>query len=647
MRIGIGLLSALACCAACPGFAAPVGSPQATYDAAQAALDKGDWSAAADGFRSLIPANPGTELNRPHAVIAARLASALIHLGRFDEARIMGERAVRSLPEADPELPSVLLDTATAAKGGYDYPAAAQYYQRAIEVSAKAGNAEIELGARVGFAASQATIDPAAAERILDAALSDKALMAKLDKANLAYLEDLRARAAMNGGDLAAAVKWINKAVADSGGLSIRVSLSQIAIRNDAAIIFSLRKDDDSTRRYLAYTGAGHLKNDDWIHQYDGDLPVCGLGTDIRPDDTAVVQFSIADDGHVTEAVPVYASRPGSIGAAFAQAVSQWQWDPASLKGVEAFWRNSLVLQLRCQSRPSPTDLAKPIRTTLSDWLASKGVDTSDHPDSFVSPADPRLSMDSPAAIPALLKRLGSRGADHAALAARLRIVLDRNNAPPAGYALLIMAQAAANVSQKSQERARAAFYEQAVPGFRSTYPDAPSTALLLLNWALALEDVGDFRKAYPLLQGVVAMPPSALPQDAPIRTVALLHIALVGQRIGDPGASRALASSGISADQCALFDTHPIATSMSISSSQFPAEALRWHFEGHVKESYDIADDGRVANVRTIVAYPPFIFSASTEAAVRQFRYVPPKIGNEAVGCTGETQSVNYRIPG
>jgi hypothetical protein len=309
------------------------------------------------------------------------------------------------------------------------------------------------------------------------------------------------------------------------------------------------------------------------------------------------------------------------------------------------------VLQLRCQSRPSPTDLAKPIRTALSDWLASKGIDTSNHPDSFVSPDDPRLTMDSPAAIPALLERLSSLGADHAALAARLRAVLDKNNAPSAAYALLIVAQGAANASRedsaKAHERARAAFYEQAVPGFRSTYPNDASTALLQLSWALALEDSGDFRKAYPLLQAVAAMPPTALPQDAPIRTVALLHIALVGQRIGDPGASRALASSGISADQCALFDTHPIATSMSITSSQFPAEALRWHFEGHVKESYDIADDGRVANVRTIVAYPPFIFSASTEAAVRQFRYVPPKIGDEPVGCTGETQSVNYRIPG
>lgn len=647
MRYAVALLSVLACSSVGPCLAAPAGSSQAIYDAAQAALDKGDWAGAADGFRSLIPLNPGAELNRPRAVIASRLASALVHLGRFDEARVMGERAVRSLPDGDPELADALLATADAARAGYDYPAAAAFYQRAIAVAGKAGNDTAALSARAGFSVLEATVDPGAVQAVLDPVFSDKALMARLDRPGLAFAEDLRARAAMNAGDLPTALKWINKAVQDSGGLSMQVTLSQIAIRNDAAIISSLRKDDDETRKYLAYTGAGHLTNVDWIHQYDGDLPVCGLGTDVRPDDNVVVQFSIADDGHVTEATPIYASRPGQIGATFAQSVSRWQWDPASLAGVKPFWRNVLVLQLRCQSRPSPDNLAKPIRAALNTWLSSKGVDTSDHPDSFVSPGDPRLRMDGPAAIPALLGRMNPHDAARKAHAAQLRAILDRNAAPPAAYALLIQSQAEISSREADNVRARATFYAGAVPAFQSRYPDDAATALLLLSWALALEDSGDFKKAYPLLQSVAAMPAATLPQDAPIRTVALLHAALVGHRLGDPGAGRALASSGIGADACALFDTHPVATSMSIASSQFPAEALRWHFEGHVQESYDIADNGRVANVRTIVAYPPFIFSDSTEQAVRQFRYLPPKIGDQAVGCTGETQSVNYRIPG
>jgi tetratricopeptide (TPR) repeat protein len=651
MRYVVVFLSALACSSAMPCLAAPASPAQATYDMAQAAQDKNDWSTAADGFRSLIPANPGAELTRPRAVIASRLAVALVHLSRFDEARVMGERAVRSLPEGDPELPEALLATADASRAGYDYPAAAQYYRRAMDAAAKAGNVTAGLSARAGFAVLGATLDPGSVQAVLSPIFSDKALMAGLDKVSLAYAEDLSARAAMNAGDLPTALKWINKAVQDSGGLSTQVTLAQIAIRNDAAIISSLRKNDEETRKYLTYTGAGHLTNSDWIHQYDGALPVCGLDADVRPDDTVVVQFSIADDGHVTEATPLYASRTGLIGATFAQSVSQWQWDPAALKGVKAFWRNALVLQLRCQSRPSPEGFGKPVHRALNAWLSGQGVDTSDHPDSFVSPADPRLAMDGPAAIPALLGRIDSRDPGRKAHAAQLRAILDKYGAPPSAYALLIQNEAGIASYQagsfKAQQQASAASYGQAVPAFRNRYPDDVATAFLLLNWALTLEDSGDFRKAYPLLQSVAAMPDATLPQDAPMRKVALLHIALVGQRLGDPGAAHALASSGISADECTLFDTHPIATSMSIASSQFPQEAYRWHFEGHVKESYDIGEDGHVANVRTIVAYPPFIFSDSTEQAVRQFRYIPPKIGDTAVGCSGETQSVNYRIPG
>jgi hypothetical protein len=628
------------------GFAdAPPGSAQTIYDSAQAALDKEDWSAAAKGFGSLIPPNPGAVLSHSRAVIAGRLAKALVRLGRFDEARVMGERAIASLPPDDAELPDALLTTANAAQAGYDYPAAARLYQRAIATAEKADMFAVSMSARVGFAESQTTVDPSETARILDAILTNQATASKLDKDQLSFLEDLRARAAMNAGDLAAAAEWITRAVDDSGGLTTtNVNLAQVAIRNDAAIIHSLRNNTELTRKYLAYTGAGHLPNMDWITTYRGELPVCGSG--VRPDETVVVQFSIADDGHVAVATPIYASRPGLMGAAFAQAVSEWQWDPSSLKGVDVFWRKSLVLQLGCQSRPSPDSLAKPIRTTLSEWLRSKGVDTSDHPDSFVAPDDPRLTMNGPAAIPALLGRISSHK-DVAQIAPRLQAVLDSNNAPAAAYALMIIRQASASAYGRNtlagQARARASFYEDVVPGFRTRHPDDPATALLLLDWGLALEDGGDFEKAYPLLKSVTAMPTANLPADAPIRQVVLLHSAMAGEKIGDHEASRILASSGISPDQCSLFDIHPVLESMK--RAQFPEEAERWHFEGYAGVGYDIDGDGRPANVHTITAYPPFIFTAASEKSVHSFRYDAPKIGDKPVGCTGESFGMIYRI--
>lgn len=623
---------------------APPGSAQATYDAAQAALDKEDWSAAAKGFGSLIPPNPGAVLSHSRAVIAARFAKALVKLGRFDEARVMGERAVASLPPDDAELPEVLLITAMAAQAGYDYPAAAQLYQRAIATADKANMLDLSILAREGFGLSQATFDPFEAARVLDTALSDKEITSPPNNIHVAYLEDLRARAAMNAHDLETAANWVGRALEDSGGLTTTdVTLTQIAIRTDAAIIYSLRGDTERTRKYLAYTGAGHLEKIDWIADVRGELPVCGAA--VRPEDTAVVQFSIASDGHVTVATPIYASRPGLMGATFAQAVSQWQWDPSALAGVDPFWLNSLVLQLGCQSRPSPDSLATPIGKTVSAWLRSKGVDTSGHPDSFVAADDPRLTMSSPAAIPALLGRMAAVK-DVSELSQRLRAILDSNGAPPAAYALLIVSQANARAfghSLRSKGSARADFYEDAVPGFQTRYPDDAATALLLLNWALALEDSGDFKKAYPLLKSVMAMPVASLPADAPIRQVALLHSALAGEKIGDPEAARALAASGLSADQCSLFDTHPILT--SIKTPQFPQEAERWQFEGYAAESFDLDADGHPAGVHTIIAYPPFIFSASAENGVRRFRYDPPKIGDKPAGCTGESLGLNYRL--
>jgi tetratricopeptide (TPR) repeat protein len=643
----VALIAALAGAGvASTGFAdTPPGSAQAVYDSAQAALDKDDWSAAAKGFGSLIPPNPGAVLSRSRAVIAGRLAKALVHLGRFDEARVMGERAVASLPPDDPELPDALLTTANAAQAGYDYPYAARLYQRAIAAADKANMLGVSINARAGFAESQATVDPLEVARVLDVVLSDTATASKLDKIQLSFMEDLRARAAMNAGDLEAAASWITRAVDESGGLTTtNVNLAQVAIRTDAAIIHSLRNNTELTRKYLAYTGAGHLPNIDWITTYNGELPVCGSG--VKPGETVVVQFSIADDGHVTVATPLYASRPGPMGAAFAQDVSQWQWDPSSLKGVDAFWRGSLVLQLGCQSRPSPDSLATPIRTSLSAWLRSKGVDTSDHPDSFVAADDPRLTMNSPAAIPALLGRMSSHK-DVAEIAQRLQAVLDGNNAPAAAYALMIIRHASANAygrnTYAAQARARASFYEDVVPGFRTRHPDDPATALLLLDWGLALEDSGDFEKAYPLLKAVTAMSVATVPADAPIRQVALLHLALAGEKIGDHDAARILAASGISPDQCSLFDIHPVLESMK--RAQFPEEAERWHFEGYAGVGYDVDGDGRPANVHTITAYPPFIFTAASEKSVRTFRYDAPKIGDKPVGCSGESFGMSYRI--
>ncbi|WBO22529.1 energy transducer TonB [Sphingomonas abietis] len=634
--------------------AAPPGSRQAVYDTAQAAFDRDDWNGAIAGFTSLLPKEHGRPLQTSEAVIATRLANALFQVGRYGEARATAARALAALPDFQAASRIEALRTsASAARYAFDYADAAAGYRRAYAAAEKAGDTGSMIDTTAGFAIAAMTIDPVAVGHDLDALLNDKTMLASIGKADLPTIEDLRARAAINAGDSETALKWIDRAIDHSGGLTTQINTSQATIRNDAAIVSSLRKDDESARKYLTYTGAGHLKDMRWIGRYDGELPVCSTFTDVRPSDNVVVQFTIADDGHVATALPVYASRTGTLGETFARAVGSWRWNPDLLKGVNGFWRATLVLQLRCQSRPRPDGLDKPIWAAFTRWLQAHDVDAgADDSDSFVATNDPRLQQDDIAALPALFGRFGQNHTSDPDIAARLQRVLAANAAPASGYALMISIDADnrawAAEGVRLAARARASALAAAVPAFRARYPDDIATAWLDLQWALALEDSGDFKGAQPLLESVQATSLSQLPEDAPIRRVAMLHAALSAGKLGDAAAAQThLAASGLNADQCSLFDTHPIPSSVAISSSQFPNEALRWRFEGYVREAFDIADDGRVTNVRTIVSYPPFVFGPSTEQAVRGFRYVPPTIGGQSVGCSGETQSVNYRIPG
>jgi outer membrane biosynthesis protein TonB len=92
------------------------------------------------------------------------------------------------------------------------------------------------------------------------------------------------------------------------------------------------------------------------------------------------------------------------------------------------------------------------------------------------------------------------------------------------------------------------------------------------------------------------------------------------------------------------LFDVRPVATNRSVSTADFPNEALRWGFDGFVREAFDIDAAGRVQNARTILAYPPFVFGTAAEKTVAHFRYLAPVVDGGAAGCEGHALNLNYR---
>lgn len=623
------------------GSAHAASSLQAAYDAAQSAFDKDDWATAAAGFEPLLPRDPKKPLNASQAVIAMRLGASLVKLGRAREARLWLSRAIDGLPSTNSsDLAIAYMTAGTAARFDFDGPAAIAAYEKALALMGTPEMEAVRINASVGLAIAGATSDPARAAAALDAVLANPSNLAKQD---LAVVEEMRARAAMNAGDLATAKRWIDQALSHSGGSqTTRVSVNQVEIRGDAAIISQLRGDSEATRQYLTFTGAGHLKSTEWIGRYEGELPVCGQDGDIRPDDSAVILFSIRDDGRIAGAQPVYASRPGEVGWAFARAMSSWRWDPSLLKEVEPFWRQSVRFEVRCISRPTPDALAKRFEAQFTAWLSSIGV-KGDWTGS--TPAD--APADDIHQLPNLIASFRSKGTDRPLLE-RVYRALDAAHAPAVAYAVTADRMAHRSTgSIRDSARARADALAASLPFFQQRYPAEAVTAWLQLEQALALEDARDFAPVPARLDAVLATPLATLPGDDPLRRVALLHMAMVKRRLGDASAMEASAAANtLTVEQCSLIDTHPIPQSVSISSQQFPLAALAWRFEGHVEVAYDITADGSVSNVRTILAYPPFIFGKDTERAAAKFRYVPPMIGDKPVGCVGETQKVNYRIP-
>jgi tetratricopeptide (TPR) repeat protein len=633
---------------------APSSGPQAAYDAAQAAYDKRDWATAIAGFTPLLPSDPSHRLSRSQAVIASRLGDALVHADRREEATAWLDRVIADVPADDADTRDhAWLWRGDAARSGFDYPAAVAAYDHVFDDPQMAQDVLTLLNAGVGLAYVDVTRDPAHVAAVLDKLLARLDLPTTVGTDILAEVEDLRARAAINLGDRNAAQHWIERALNHSGGLTTgHVSVGQATIRDDAAIIARLRNDDEDTRKYLTYTGAGHMKSMDWIGHVDGDLPVCG--GEVAPQDSVVVQFYLGDDGKVAGALPVYASKAGDDGQIFAETVSHWRWNPADLRDVDPYYRFTLRLELRCATRPPPDQLGKPYEAALQSWLSSLGL-----PDGKLRYNEPfaptRDSRESP----------GLHQADGAGIAALFKIVpaspegrlhfsqmLDTIHAPPPALAALIMRIAKANGyrghSIRSDGRLRSEALAAMQPAFRARFPDSAANAWLILEQALADEDSGDFANAPALLQAVIDTPAATLADDDPVRQVAILHLALSKARAGDPGAAHArLAAANLDAERCTLFDTHPVPASVDIASSQFPMDALRWRFEGYVQESYDILANGHVANIRTVLAYPPFVFSQDTERAVASFRYLPPSIGDAPVGCQGETKAVRYHIPG
>jgi outer membrane biosynthesis protein TonB len=84
----------------------------------------------------------------------------------------------------------------------------------------------------------------------------------------------------------------------------------------------------------------------------------------------------------------------------------------------------------------------------------------------------------------------------------------------------------------------------------------------------------------------------------------------------------------------------------ITATDQDFPQTALQWGFEGWATGEAMVGANGAPQSVRTLLAYPAFVFSEAEERIVRTARFDPVFVpGNGA--CAAPYQTIRFVLPG
>jgi tetratricopeptide (TPR) repeat protein len=619
---------------------------QQQFDAASSALAGENWAEALRLFQVL---EARTRDRRTLAVVRVREAGALVGLGRVEQAAELLRRSLPQLPEADASLDedrfTGLLTLGGIAERALDYDEALRQYRLAAAVHLP----ELDkLPARRGIVQTLLFSDPEAALREADAALSVVTQNAGNDHL-VGAIQTLKGRALLNLGRYGEARTALDHSMRLLGGLTTRVDLADLVARSDLALAALLAGAPDDAKRYLAYTGAGHLEG---VLQLAAlaDPPSCG--GELLPSDVAVIQAVVADDGRVVSAMPIYASRRGSSALAFARAVADWRLRLDSVARIPALFRSVARFEVRCTQSPRADIYAEgtnAIRRRMAErdpaWAAAltrlhhlSMPQLREQLAAAASHADPRvqlpllvsLALDEAAPLPE--RREAARRA--LSLAGRLPDSgpLVASLALDSGYLGFAEPDAARPFGRAPDYEALLALPEVA----------ASPRAALEIRLARARHEYRDNHDERALAEALAVRDAAGAGADDPIRRQAVELIVAVRAAQGDAGAAEAAAALG----------SHPLACGsltrrrrISVGYSDYPNEALRWGFEGWATGEVTIDARGDPQTVRIVAAYPAFVFSDAVERIVRSSRF-DPILAPQGGACPGPSQTIRFILP-
>jgi hypothetical protein len=643
---------------------------QQDFDAADAALQKRDFMKARELFTALLERLSPRGGSRAGALVRARLGTALLRTGDAAAAEPHLRSAVQTLgkPEDRGEREVARDELAAALEAQGRLREAAEAYGQVMQAGIYEAGGPLDIALRASLARTLLWQDPEAAARLVDGLLAMPPQTHGKSRDGMALVHTLKGRVELNAGRPEAALKWFRLAATKAGGSeTTRVSLTDIQIRGDLAIAYHLLGRDEELQRAVAFSGAGSLVDEGLGTASSTALPPCAPAGWLKPEDFAVIEFGIADDGRVTRAAPVFASGATpdartAVAEAFTQAVQRWWWTVDRATALDPFWRQAVRVEVRCFTEgPGGNPFLASFEPAKTAWYAERAI----------RPMPP-LPANEAQALPAiqaeLARREGGDGlqlipaldalaansaapmADRRAAVARLIDLLEAAKAP---RDLIVLAridqvkyEEGVRPRRQQAERTRAPLGRLLVEAEAAGATDDRGTNLTRLELATMQRILGQPSEARAMLERVVATPESRLAKADPIRVHALLTLADLAAAQGDIGAaSEATAATGLTPEQCAIVGVKPLPINRRVSASVFPEAAIRWGTGGFTRVGFDITADGRTTNVRTVIASPPFIFREASEAGISRFRYEPTFRPGSGLGCTGSATNLNFQV--
>jgi hypothetical protein len=467
--------------------------------------------------------------------------------------------------------------------------------------------------------------------------------------------QTIYARVLLNAGRHAEAYAELKDGRKKQGAMGLSVTRAEITTRSDLAIAAMLNNLEEDAQRYLAYTGAGRMKDTVFASGLTTELPPCGGDDGLKPDDLAIVEFSLAEDGTVISAAPVYTPGSRQVALAFTRAVMNWTIKPEQAKKVPEFFRVGLRVELRCTNAGDRPQLTQPLLDATISWINEINKETKVNIDA--------VSRDKiPAYRESYNKAVNSGDRSQAllygtALASSLILETSQRRA--------ILQELIAFAKQQKAPASVITYYRYSLAtlegyskpsyfpvrnSYRSILADADvqsdpfSMASMALLVATPMYKSREPADAEQLLTSVINA--SGLSKTHPLKVNALLQLAnLYGAKGDMVRAKETFQKTGLTTEQCALIGIQP-AMQRRASLPDFPDLAQAYGFEGMNKVEFDISTDGSIITPRAVVSYPPFVFNKTSTKWISKVKYSTSYRPEDQVACSATSTAMFYKMP-